>query len=728
MKWLSRSGVIWTLSFFALVPAVAAHAVDDLVTAPEQRVFLGFPHEIAYLQEEGLLLMCNGGGVYAFDIASGTERWRRLLPATVDPLHWTAHGVCLGQRQVLFWSDPELILLDMKTGGETWRQRDTQFGDMRSAQLSPDESQVLVDCKKQYILFSVAGRTQRVLPKPDNALGAHWLPGSNALVFSSREEKPVGGVHKWLLMDIGTGEIGPAWERTISPDAPGPTFSSMGQCAEAIAEGKDDTTLRISDARTGTLLREFKGMPGRTGRFYWLGDSKRLLYRTNNEKRVQLVDTETGLVQCALSREGHSFTSHRPFEDASGNAWIFSTDAARVLFVWPLAPDGSPRKVLDGALLGPPGAFQIHVGDPCYALFTDMAEDRVETKTAYTLDGLRKIAEWHFPSQDRDGYQPMINRAMTHFIRTRQVGTSYQDRPQNTAFSVYIQDKTTPVCKGWGKPLAVSPDGRFLAVQSDDKTTCLYDVQTDKVVCQYGAVRDDILLPPRMHAAFSGNDTRFVLNTTESIEVTDLTGGYARWPMDTGGEIRTATSQPCLSPDGSCVLCGGMGCAWLFDADTGALLRSFEGPERVTLSGFPDTGIAHRSVEAAFAEGGTRIITHIEGRIIHVWDAGSGELLHTIHTELLERRNPRAGIWNRVVLSANGRFAFCHDNSKSGPASLWSLIDGTLQHRYQLPESLMTEAVPGDDGTAVYVNSYGNLYRWPGRPKELLDQPPGRGK
>jgi WD40 repeat protein len=481
-------------------------------------------------------------------------------------------------------------------------------------------------------------------------------------------------------------------------------------------------TLRISDARTGALLREFKGMPGQARRLVWTEDAKRLYCRTDDEKQVHVVDAETGMVQCSLSKEGHEFTMHRPFEDAAGNAWIFSQDAARNLYAWPMTADGAPRKVFDGTLLGAQGSFKLHVADPDYALFSNYNEDRTYTKTAYALDGRKKLAEWRIPKGNLDWHQPLINRSLIHFVSVGQVDRDIKDPTKKRAFSVYVQGKTAPLFKGRGSPLAVSPDARFLAVQSDDTTACLYEVQTGRAVCQYAADRKENRFPPRMHAAFSDNGSRFVLNTTASLEVTDLAEGYARRSMVVGADARTGWVKPCLSPDGASVLCGGVGGAWLFDAATGALLRSFEEPDPAVRRAF-SPGAESSLAEAFFIDGGARVVTLAGKQIIGVWDAGSGALLHTIQTGLSEKRVKNRPVQKSVVFSATGRFAFCHSSDGAAPATLWSLADGTLQRQYKLPAGLFTEAVPADDGTAVYVQSNRNLYRWPGRPKDAGTNP-----
>jgi len=224
-------------------------------------------------------------------------------------------------------------------------------------------------------------------------------------------------------------------------------------------------------------------------------------------------------------------------------------------------------------------------------------------------------------------------------------------------------------------------------------------------------------------AVFSDDGKRMALNTTESLEVIDLSGDYPRRAMTTA-EKRLPWRSICLSPDGNRLLCGGDNRAWLFDASSGALLRTFEETERfANMYEYPNGGFWNslanvakdwagmvtdrfkggNQLEVAFAEGGSRVITHTSGQILRVWDAESGKLLHTIHTDLPEKRNPRGEIRNSITLSANGRFAFACNGDNHGPAGLWSLTDGTLLRKYQLPQSSWTTGAPQDDGKAVFV-------------------------
>lgn len=454
------------------------------------------------------------------------------------------------------------------------------------------------------------------------------------------------------------------------------------------------------------------------------------------------MDAETGAAQVVLSREGHRFGFGALFEDAEGAAWVFSKDAANNRYVWKLVPDGAPRKVLDGARFAP-SHFSFDHGTPGRLVTSSMEEDRLWLYAVRSLDGMDKLAEWRCRSS-----RPMyggftFSKALTHVAACSPIKRNDYGRPQNMIFNLYAQNSETALRTGRGNVLAMSPDGHYLALQTDDQLACLYDAQADRVVGQYA--------PPGneegrrgMIAAFSDDGKRMALDNSETLEVTDLAEDYPRRVM-TAPEKRLWRGALCFSPDGNRLLCGGNNRALLFDASSGALVHTFEETERFAdLYQHPygsfwnslanaakdwagvvtDRFKGGSQLSAVFTEEGRRVITHVSGQIIRVWDTDTGKLLHTIRTSLPEKRNARGEIRNAITFSANGRFAFACNGDNFSPGGLWSLLDGTLLRKYKLPQCSWLSGVPQDDGKALFVISNGDLYRWPGAPQELLDQLP----
>jgi WD40 repeat protein len=733
MNWFSRAAAVPALLFFATLHfAVSAHAVDT-VTEPEKRLFLGIPQQCAFLQAENLLLMANGGGVYAFDAASGAQRWHRYLVSTRG-----YQGVTFGKRQVLGWSEQGVFLLDAATGRETWWRRNSQCGDVYAARLSPDESRAVVIGERGCLLYGVTDRTQRVLPAMPGFQG--WLPGGQAMMFAQYDRGNENQVRKWRIMDADTGTVTPCWEEPYSWEIPAPSFSSLGQFAELTGDGDDGGTLKIRDARTGTVLREFKDTAGLSRYVSWMRDGKRLLCVTADRKELRVVDAETGAVQFALSRDGHRFALNTLFEDEAGAAWVFSKDGANHRYAWNLAPDGAPRKVLDGSLIAPAG-FYFDRSEPGRLITMGMEEDRLWVYAVYALDGMRKLAEWRcrVPKQIYGGFS--VNKALTHAAGSYPVNSDGYSNPQNMVFGLYVQDCEAPLRTGPGRVLAMSPDGKYLALQTDKQVACLYDAEADRLVAQYTATGAE-QGQRSMNAVFSDDGKRVALNTRDAIEVTELSGDFPRRSMAMDEQKRLWGGGLCFSPNGERLLFGEYNTAWLFDTASGALLHRFEETERFAdlysyrggfWSGLAETakdwaGLvtdrfkAGSYLSATFAEGGSRVITHTAGQILRVWDAESGRMLHAIHTRLPEKRNRDGRISNQIALSANRRFAFVCNGDNYAPAALYSVADGTLLRQYRLPESSWPTGTPADDGRTVYVSGGMSLCQWPGAPQDLLDQ------
>lgn len=714
-----------------LTAAGAAFPADEPVTEPEKCLLLGMPYEMGYLEGENKLLMMNGGGAYALDAASGQEYWHRYVGG-----YRSGRGVTFGQRKALGWSANGVFLLDIATGKETWSRDDPQCGPVQMAMMTPDEKQVLVTGNRGCLLYTMATHSKVALPRPEEAWFSGFLPGNEKLLFEKDEEVADKNTQKWLIMDASTGTMETGWEREVPRMRSTLLLSSLGQFSDAAPDEKENTTtLRILDAPTGKVLREFKGLAGQIPCMFWLQDAKRLYYTSKDKKQAVFLDSETGTVLMSFSQEGHRFVQ-KPYEDAAGTAWLFSRDDANNYYAWPAVTGGTPRKVLDGARVAP---GYLYINDFCKntILTRFMLEDKVWSYSLFSLDGMKKLGGWECGYTGRRGVNFLINRDKTHCVQLfpRSENDRYWGR--NMAFDVFEKDNPKALYSGDGRPLAFSPDAKYLAVQTGDTTTCLYETGSERVL------REVSIDPPAdqtdfwayMSAAFSEDGTLLAINTTQSIVVVATADGYAKWSLATVKD--QGSEEPLFSPDATRILLGGYNYAWLFDANSGELLHTLEETERFTQrysnSGGFWSGLARSAedwvgtvtdrfkpgsyVQAGFVEDGKKVVTYTMGQVIRVWDADSGALLHTIRTELPQKRNKFGDINNEIALSPNNRFAFSFSMDNFGLASLWSVEDGALLRQYRLPdrENTWPQAAVLDDGSAVFFKQNENLYRWPGK-------------
>jgi len=725
------TGLRWWMAFgCAMLYGGMAGAVDT-VTEPEKCLKRAAPYQLAFLEKENLLITVGGSGIYAYDATTGEQRWHRYLNSSSG-----YQGASLQKRRVLGWSEWGVFLLDAVTGKEVWWRRDSGVGEVHYAQLSRDGNQILTVGERSSVLYGIQDRSQKVLPAMPTFLG--WFEDGRSMMFMTVDMvgDTNGGngnrVRRWKILDIVTGAVTQCREEQDALDMAWPYFSSRGQFAQMTGGDGDRHTLQISNARTGAVVRELSDL-GDTGRFaIWLQDGKRLFFTSADRKVARVIDADTGETLISLSGEGHRFGT--PFEEDTETPWVFSTDAANNEYVWKLAPDGTPRKVLDGSRFSTEH-FSFDRIMPWRLVTLDMQEDRFRIYAVYSLDGANKLAEWRCRTPKQLYREFKASKGLTHVCTCFPIKRENYGRPANMTFALYGRDSEDPVRTGPGSVLAISPDGRYLALQTDDRLACLYDAETNRVVGQY-APSEKGEGWSSMTATFSDDGKRMALNNSECVEVTSLSEDYPRRTLHSG-DGRMWYTKLCFSPDGKRLLSGGQNRAWLFNTENGALLHTFDENERFAemyqyqRGGFweslansakdwagmvTDRFKQGSQLEAVFSGDGNRIITHMSAQVIRVWDTQTGHLLHTIHTGLPERRTPRGEIRNSIVLSENGRFAFAYNGNGNGPAGLWSLEDGELVRKYRLPESTWLSGVPQDDGKAVFVINNWDLYRWPGAP------------
>jgi WD40 repeat protein len=374
----------------------------------------------------------------------------------------------------------------------------------------------------------------------------------------------------------------------------------------------------------------------------------------------------------------------------------------------------------------------------------------VDVMTAYQIEGMQRKGVWRLPARSvRE--EALFNRPLTHCVN-RITNFRENGRTGTNDVEVYASGGDGPLFSGKGDPLALSPDGRFFMVQTAGKRAVLQDLQEKRTVHTFDAKAD---WDTQIYVAFSDDGRRVAVNAYPNLEVVDLTEGFPRRTMAPEDRQRGincsqdkwhygAGQSICFSPDGTLLLSGGYGRAWLHDAATGALLHTFietahfyeaqpytqgsfmkslEQSARDWAGVVTDAYKGSGPVHVAFGAFGDHAITHAGGKIIRVWDSRSGALINTIETGLPEKRNANWFINNRIVFSGNGEYALAYNRDNFAPASLLSLADGTLIRRYKFPDNSSFNIALSEDGKSVYLLDKGDLNRWPGRPKDSAANP-----
>lgn len=192
--------------------------------------------------------------------------------------------------------------------------------------------------------------------------------------------------------------------------------------------------------------------------------------------------------------------------------------------------------------------------------------------------------------------------------------------------------------------IAFSPDGKFLASGSDDKTIKFWSVADGKEI-------RTIITKDRVKTLAFRPDGK-LLASSSSLS----SNGIVFWDVATGKEARHIESKSCsslaFSPDGKLLAC---------DTD-------FSGVELLNVETSEETQTLDKAKSPmVFSFDGTELITASGDDLVRIWDVGTGERLRTFED---------VGSLKSIAVSRNGRYMACLNSEDKESLNVFDLKTG----------------------------------------------------
>jgi len=280
--------------------------------------------------------------------------------------------------------------------------------------------------------------------------------------------------------------------------------------------------------------------------------------------------------------------------------------------------------------------------------------------------------------------------------------TRQHSRNLLASYAALMGGKADKVYQGAGAQLsgglALSPDGRWLAVAGERGTLVLFDAETGELVRrlkghdasagQVGAV-NSIAFDPQSHWLFSGGED----------------GQIIRWAIPSGEQI-AAWSAPAkvyalaLNPAGNVLASGGTDAdISLWSVDTSATPNTLEAEKLRTLTGHSGSIAVLNGL--SFSPDGQRLASASNDNTAKIWAVDSGETLQTLawHQESV----------GAVVFSPDGQYvATAGDDAR---IVLWDVESGRLLRLFSGHQNIVLGLAFSRDGRYLASTSRDNSLR-----------------
>jgi len=254
--------------------------------------------------------------------------------------------------------------------------------------------------------------------------------------------------------------------------------------------------------------------------------------------------------------------------------------------------------------------------------------------------------------------------------KTQESSGSVMNNPE-FVFNVGHADFIDSVC--------YSPDGKYIASGSDDKTVKIWEVETGRELRTLGGHSYDV-----NSVCYSPDGKYIASSSRDSIKL---------WEVATGECIKTLSGNNdnyslCYSPDGKYIASSSRDSIKLWEVTTGECIKTFEGH-----TGFIES--------ICYSPNGKYIVSGSWDKTIKLWDVASGECIKAFagHTDRI----------NAVCYSPNGKYIVSGSEDKT--IKLWEAATGECIKTLSGHTSPVYAVAYSLDGKTVASGSFDHIIK-----------------